>query len=150
MQGESQIWVAGKSKLIADFLRRRQSSLITGFKLWNVNIVSLAVFGMIVVMPSFEPLAARVAFGVVVAEAVLILNVTHAKFIPASMTSMGDKKPSLLRFWPSWVSWVFGIISAVVVIQLAARIDEWAKTRSVPPSPSPVASTMEPTVRKAE
>lgn len=140
VQGESQVWVAGKANVLRDFLTKRQSHLVTQFKLWNVSITTLVVLVMIVVMPIFTSLIARAGVAVVVATAIMLLNWIHTRFIPASIASMGDRRLSLLRFWPQWVSWLAGIISALIVIKAGALIEVAAKP-DVPPSATRPASS---------
>lgn len=140
VQGESQVWVAGKANVLRDFLTKRQSHLVTQFKLWNVNITTLVVLVMIVVMPIFTSLIARAGVAVAVAIALMSLNWFHTRFIPASIASMGDRRPSLLRFWPQWVSWLAGIISALIVIKAGALIEVAAKPDAPIPQARPASS----------
>lgn len=123
VQGESQVWVAGKTQVLRDFLSKRQNHLITGFKVWNFNILTILLLAMIVWMPSFGPLWARAAFGITIAAVVTLTSFLHSKLIPASVTSMGDRRPSILRFWPSWVSWLAGIMSALLILKAGAWLE---------------------------
>ena len=135
VQGESQVWVAGKANILREFLTKRQSHLVTQFKLWNVSITTLVVLAMIVVMPIFTSLLARAGVAVVVATALMVMTWIHTRFIPASISSMGNRRPSLFRFWPQWVSWLAGIISALIVIKVGAMIEEAAQS-NVPEPPA--------------
>lgn len=134
VQGESQVWVAGKARVLREFLAKRQSFLITRFKLWNVNLITLMFFAMVVIMPSFEPLWARAAFACVIAAVVGLVGLLNASLIPASVTSMGTRKPSLLRFWPQWVSWLAGILSALIILKAGTWIE--ASSKPAPPPAS--------------
>lgn len=140
VQGESQVWVSGKSNVIRDFLAKRQSHLVTQFKLWNVSISTIVVLVMIVVMPIFSSLLARASVAALVAGTIVLLNWIHARFIPASIVSMGDRRPSILRFWPQWVSWLAGILSALIVVKASAWIENAAKPEAPPTTRSTPAS----------
>ena len=134
VQGESQVWVAGKAQVLRDFLSKRQNHLVTGFKVWNVNLLTILLLAMIVWMPSFGPLWARAAFGITIAAVVTLTSFLHTKLIPASMTSMGDRRPSILRFWPSWVSWLAGILSALLILKAGAWIDSVSNRSEAAPT----------------
>ncbi|MFZ5720197.1 MAG: hypothetical protein ACOY5Y_12140 [Pseudomonadota bacterium] len=142
VQGEDPVWVSGKAETIRAFLLPRQSQLATQFKLWNVSIVQIAVLALIVFMIEIPSVQGRAALAAVAVLVIMGLNAFHGRFIPNTEVVLGEKPPSgVQRFWPAWVSWLAGIVSALIVYAAGKAIDSAAQA-DAPKSRAAVTQTV--------
>lgn len=128
VQGVQESWVIGKAESIAALLKRNQSTLITTYKKFGLNLNQAIFVAMLVVMPSIAKWTERALFAVAVFALLAALLWLHAKFIPNATVRMEVERPSFLaRAWPTLLSWFVAATASLV----AALVFYWL-TKSAP------------------
>jgi len=128
VQGVQESWVVGKAETLASILKRYQSTLVTTYKKFDLNLNQFIFTGMLVVMPSIATWQNRAVFAAVVFILLTFMLWLHARFIPNASIKMTAAKPTWFsRVWPSLVSWLGAITASLI----AALIFYWlTKTSS--------------------
>jgi hypothetical protein len=122
VQGVQESWVIGKAEAIASLLRGYQSTLITTYKKFGLNLNQAIFLAMLVVMPSINAWINRALFAVSVFILLTAMLWLHARFIPNASIRMGIAKPTFLgRIWPTLLSWLVAVSAALV----AALVFYW-------------------------
>ncbi|MBL8638889.1 MAG: hypothetical protein JNK24_00900 [Alphaproteobacteria bacterium] len=115
VQGIHESWVLGKAEIIAGILKRHQNGLITKYKKFGLNLNQLVFLAMLVAMPSITPWWYRAGFALCVFLLLSAMLWLHAKYIPNALIKMSASKPTWFsRIWPSLISWLTGIVGAVI------------------------------------
>lgn len=122
VQGIQESWVIGKAESVAALIKRNQSTLITTYKKFGLNLNQAIFVAMLVVMPSITKWAERAMFAVTVFVLLAALLWMHAKFIPNATVRMEVERPSFIaRVWPTLLSWFVAATASLV----AALIFYW-------------------------
>ncbi len=122
VQGIQETWVIGKAESTAALLKRNQSTLITTYKNFGLNLNQVIFAAMLVVMPSIGKWTERALFAVAVFSLLAALLWLHARFIPNATVRMEIERPSFLaRTWPSLLSWIGAATASLV----AALVFYW-------------------------
>lgn len=122
VQGIQESWVIGKAEAIAALLKRHQSTLITTYKKFGLNLNQVIFVAMLVVMPSITTWPERALFAVAVFALLSGLLWLHARFIPNATVRMEVESPSILgRTWPTVLSWLVAATASLV----AALVFYW-------------------------
>ena len=128
VQGVQESWVIGKAEAIASLLRRYQSTLITTYRKFGLNLNQAIFLAMLVVMPSINAWTDRALFAVAVFILLTAMLWSHAHFIPNASVRMGVARPTFLgRIWPTLLSWIVALSASLV----AALVFYWL-TKSGP------------------
>lgn len=127
-QGANEAWVLGQLETLKRDLKQYEQTHITSLKKWGLNINQILLLGAIVVLPSLSGLVDRI----VLMGSVLFLNIgvnwLHSRYIPFSAIYLGKKRRGLLgRVWPSFASWVIGIMATVIAALVGAYLQGWLK-----------------------
>jgi hypothetical protein len=127
-QGVQESWVIGKAESVAALLRRNQSTLITTYKKFGLNLNQAIFVSMLVVMPSITSWVGRALFAIAVFALLAALLWLHARFIPNATVQMAVVKPTFFaRTWPTVLSWLVAATASLV----AALVFYWL-TRATP------------------
>ena len=122
VQGVQESWVVGKAETLSGILKRHQSTLVTTYKRFGLNLNQFVFIGMLVAMPSITTWEYRAIFAVSVFALLGFMLWLHAQFIPNASIKMTISKPSWFsRIWPSLISWLGAIAASVI----AAFIFYW-------------------------
>lgn len=126
VQGIRESWVIGRAEALATVLRKNQSSLVTGYRKFGLNLNSLIFLAMLVLIPEIDTFWARVTFvGATIALLTLLLW-AHSKFIPNASILLTGAKPNIFaKAWPTLLSWLVAASASLV----AAMVFYWL-TRS--------------------
>jgi len=128
VQGVQESWVIGKAESIAALIKRNQSTLITTYKKFGLNLNQAIFVAMLVVMPGITKWTERALFAVAVFALLAGLLWLHAKFIPNATVRMEVERPSsFARVWPTFLSWFVAATASLV----AALVFYWL-TRTAP------------------
>jgi len=128
VQGIQESWVIGKAESIAALIKRNQSTLITTYKKFGLNLNQAIFVAMLVVMPSITKWTERALFAVAVFALLAMLLWLHAKFIPNATLQMEVERPSsFARVWPTLLSWFVAATASLV----AALVFYWL-TKNAP------------------
>lgn len=115
VQGIQESWVIGKAEAIASLLTRYQSTLITTYKKFGLNLNQAIFLAMLVVMPSINAWTDRAVFAVAVFVLLTAMLWLHARFIPNASIRMGVATPTFLgRIWPTLLSWFVAMSASLV------------------------------------
>ncbi len=115
VQGMQESWVVGKAETLAATIKHYQSSLITTYKKFGLNLNQIIFLGMLIVMPSIETWENRAIFTGVVIVILNILLLMHARFVPNATIKLIDTTPTIFdRLWPAALSWFGAVLSAFV------------------------------------
>lgn len=115
VQGVQESWVIGKAEALASLLTRYQSTLITTYKKFGLNLNQAIFLAMLVVMPSINAWTDRVVFAVVVFVLLTAMLWLHAQYIPNASIRMGVETPTFLgRIWPTLLSWLVAVSATLV------------------------------------
>lgn len=115
VQGVQESWVIGKAEMLAAILRRHQSTLVTTYKRFGLNLNQFVFIGMLVVMPSIATWEHRAFFAAAVFALLIFMLWLHARFIPNASIKMTVAKPSwFARIWPSLVSWLGAMTASLI------------------------------------
>lgn len=115
VQGVQESWVIGKAESLAAFLRTHESTFVTAYKKFGLNLNQLIFFAMLVLMPGIGTIENRGIFAFSVLALLSSLMWVHSKFIPNALISVSDKTPSwLARNWPPIISWLMAVVASVV------------------------------------
>lgn len=122
VQGAQESWVVGKAETVAAAIRQHQKPLITSYKKFGLGLNQIVFVLMIVAMPSISDWSYRMIFAISVVALLAALLWVHTKWIPNASVVLGTGSPNWVnRNWLSILSWVGGILSAVI----AAKLVEW-------------------------
>lgn len=128
VQGVQESWVIGKAESVAALIKRNQSTLITTYKKFGLNLNQAIFVAMLVVMPSITKWTERALFAVAVFALLAALLWLHAKFIPNATVQMEVERPSFFtRVWPTLLSWFVAATASLV----AALVFYWL-TKNAP------------------
>jgi len=128
VQGVQESWVIGKAEAIASLLKQNQSTLITTYKKFGLNLNQAIFLAMLVVMPSIKAWMDRASFAVAVFILLTGMLWFHAKFIPNASVRMGVVKSAFLGgIGPTLLSWFVAASASL----FAAFIFYWL-TKSTP------------------
>jgi hypothetical protein len=115
VQGIQESWVIGKAEAIAALMMRNQSTLITTYKKFGLNLNQGIFVAMLVAMPSITKWTERALFAVAVFALLAALLWLHAKFIPNATVRMEVERPTLFaRTWPTLLSWLVAATASLV------------------------------------
>lgn len=115
VQGVQESWVLGKAQALATFFKNYESTPVTAYKKFGLNLNQLIFFAMLVAMPSIATIEYRAVFAVSVVMLLSLLLWIHSKYVPNASITLSEKTPSwLARNWPSIVSWLMGIVASVI------------------------------------
>ncbi len=122
VQGVQESWVVGKAETLFSMLKRNESTLVTTYKRFGLNLNQFVFIGMLVVMPSISTWQHRGIFAIAVFALLTFMLWLHARFIPNASIKMTEAKPTWIsRTWPSLISWIGAIASSLI----AALIFYW-------------------------
>lgn len=122
VQGIQESWVIGKAESVATLIKRNQSTLITTYKKFGLNLNQAIFAAMLVAMPSITKWTERAIFAVAVFTLLASLLWLHAKFIPNATVQMEVVRPSFFaRAWPTMLSWFVAATASLV----AALVFYW-------------------------
>lgn len=122
VQGTKESWVVGRSEALASFLRNYQSTLVTTYKKYGLNINSILVMAMLIAIPELEDVGGRILFVLAVFALLGVLHWVHAKFIPSTAILLGDVRVNaLMRAWPTVLSWIVAASASLA----AALLFRW-------------------------
>ncbi len=128
VQGIRESWVIGRAEALATALRKNQSSLVTGYRKFGLNLNSLIFLAMLVLIPEIETFVARMIFVGATVVLLMLLWGIHSKFIPNTSIFLTEARPNVfVRAWPTVLSWLVAASASLV----AALVFYWL-TRSVP------------------
>lgn len=115
VQGVQESWVIGKAEALAAYLKNYESTPVTAYKKFGLNLNQLIFFAMLVLMPSVSTLEYRAVFAVSILMLLLALYWVHSKFVPNASISLSEKTPNwLARNLPPIVSWLMAVVGAVI------------------------------------
>lgn len=122
VQGVHETWVIGKAESTAALLKRKQSSLVTTYKKFGLNLNQAIFAAMLVAMPSIGGWIERALFTLAVFTLLAALLWLHANFIPNATVRLEIERPSFfVRAWPSILSW----LGAATASLMAALVFYW-------------------------
>lgn len=141
-QGANEAWVLGQLETLKRDLKQYEQTHITSLKKWGLNINQLLLLGAIVLLPSLNGLADRIVLMGSVLFLNLVVNWLHSRYIPFAAIYLGKKSPGVLgRVWPSFASWVIGIMATVIAALIGAYLQGWLK---IPKPPSAIIGVESP------
>jgi hypothetical protein len=115
VSGISESWVVGKAESISKQISEYENPVLTNYKKYGLNLNSFIFLIMLIFIPDIPTWLKRLISVSVVFVILLILYFIHSKLVPNTVIIAEDKSPSFLqRSWPSFASWVFAIIGAVI------------------------------------
>jgi hypothetical protein len=122
VQGVRESWVLGRAEAIGAFLKRYESSLVTTYRKFGLNLNTVIFLAMLVVIPEIRELSARGIFVGSVFLLLLLLLWLHRRFIPNASIYLTEEKPNaFVRAWPTILSWLVAGSSSLA----AAMIYRW-------------------------
>ncbi len=115
VQGVQESWVIGKAESLATFLKNFESTPVTAYKKFGLNLNQLIFFTMLVLMPSVSTIEYRAIFAISILILLSSLLWVHSKFVPNASISLSEKAPNwLMRNWPPVISWLMAIAASVI------------------------------------
>lgn len=122
--GTSEVWVTGKTRLVAAAVRRHERRVITSFKRYGLDINGAIFLLAIAFLPNANAWL-RVAYLTGVILILVGFRHVHAKLIPLTEVVLGSGEPSAWsRIGAPASSWLLGIGSAVLVKLLADLLSD--------------------------
>lgn len=122
VQGVRESWVIGKSSSLENYLKKFESSLVTTYKKFGLNLNQIIFLAMLVVIPDIDSIQNRGIFVVAIFILLSVFLWTHSKFIPNAKINLTKPKASFIeRIWPTVTSWVVAASASLV----AALIFWW-------------------------
>lgn len=119
VQGSNEAWVSGKLNVFRAEMKQYEKSFFGRIKQFGFGMNQVLIMGGIISLPSFSTWIERTALMLGIFVIVWALNFSSQKWLPNAAIYLDDKPIGLLRkYLPSVMSWVFGIISALIVIVL--------------------------------
>ena len=114
VQGVRESWVVGKATALAATLRRNESSIVTNYKRFGLNINSLVLLSAVVLAPEITSLISRIVFIAAIGGLLGILYWVHRNFISNAEIVLATPTPSLWDKWkPSLVSWFVAVTASL-------------------------------------
>lgn len=106
-QGIRESWVVGRAETISAFLRKHQSSIVTSYRKFGLNINGVIFLLMLILIPEINTVEERTAFVGATFALLFLLHWIHSKFIPNASLQLTEKRPNaLIRAWPTILSWL--------------------------------------------
>ncbi len=127
VQGVRESWVIGKANALASAIKKNESTLVTTYKKFGLNLNQFIFLAMLVAIPDIDSLANR---GIFVASIFILLTAflwIHSKFIPNAKINLTKTKASAFeRVWPTLVSWIVAASASLA----AALLFKWLASDS--------------------
>lgn len=115
VQGVQESWVTGKAETLAIYLKNYESTPVTAYKKFGLNVNQLIFLAMLILMPSVTTVEYRALFAISVILLLSSLYWVHSKFIPNTSISLTEKTPNWLsRNWMHIISWLMAILGSVI------------------------------------
>lgn len=119
VQGSNEAWVSGKLNVLRAEIKQYEKSFFGRIRRFGFGLNQALVLGGIIFLPSFNTWVERTVLMLGILATVWALNATSQKWLINATIYMDDQPIGWFRkYLPTVLSWVFGIISAVIVIAL--------------------------------
>jgi len=113
--GVNESWVVGKAESLRRLLARHENNVITNYRKYGLNFNSVIFLLMIAFVPGIITWPKRLMFVGIVTLLLGILYSTHSKMIPNTLILLEDRPAGVwARVWPTVLSWVIAVSSALV------------------------------------
>ena len=114
VQGIRESWVIGKAEALVGFLRQHDSTLLTTYRKFGLNLNSLIFVTMLVIMPGLTSWQSRAFFALGIILLLVLLFTIHVRLIPNTLIILGGAKPTFWsRMWPQILSWIVTVSATV-------------------------------------
>lgn len=132
-QSIDEAWARGKKDMLRQSLKKYEKSYFTIGKKLGVTINQALLFFVLIYLPSLDTeLKRAVLLGALVAIAAS-LNAIDNKLLKHASIQLRERSPSFFdRIGSSSVSWVAGIVGAVIAGLILALLQGWLKLPSLP------------------
>lgn len=119
VQGSNEAWVSGKLNVLKAEVKQYEKHFFGKIKRFGFGLNQMLLLGGIIFLPSFSTWVERTVLMMGILATVWALNASSQKWLVNATIYMDDEPIGWLRkYLPSVMSWVFGIVSAVIVIAL--------------------------------
>jgi len=119
VQGSNEAWVSGKLNVLRAEIKQYEKSFFGRMRKFGFGLNQALVLGGIISLPSFNSWIERTVLMLGILSTVWALNAASQKWLINATIYMDDQPIGWLRkYLPTVLSWVFSIISAVIVIAL--------------------------------
>lgn len=119
VQGSNEAWVSGKLNVLRDEMRQHEKSFFGGVRKFGFSLNQALVLCGITFLPSLNTWVERTVFMVGILATVLALKSSSQKWLLNASIYMDEKPIGWFRkYRPSVMSWVFGIVGAIIVIAI--------------------------------
>jgi len=119
VQGSNEAWVSGKLNVLRAEIKQYEKSFFGQMRKFGFGLNQALVLGGVIFLPSFNTWIERTVLMLGILATVWALNATSQKWLINATIYMDDQPIGWFRkYLPSVLSWIFTIISAVIVIAL--------------------------------
>jgi len=123
--GINESWVVGKAESLAKALSSYQNRLVTRYRKYGLNLNTVIFLLMLVAIPEIFGWLNRLIFVGSVVVLLIVLLAIHSKLIPNTLVFLSKPKTGVLgRIWPSVVSWLIAVTSALVATWIFSKLTQ--------------------------